>query len=192
MASRLYSFRYPFDLAQALDPWRDRFSQREFEQVVALLTERDRALEDHLNLGIGQGYLGVGTVPNGGQALTAAYADVSGATVTFNAPAGRKLRVTVYCGIINLDAAARSSFVRVLDENNTVLVGTSRDHGASGSKDQAKEYREIVFVAPTGGAHTYRLQALINGGSGTLTSNVPANNSGGSSFLSVEDVGPAT
>lgn len=189
--ARPYSFRYPYDVQSAMAPWRDRLGD-EFDRVLVLLTDRDRAIEDYLSLGVSQGYLGVGFVPNGGQGLTGAYADVTGASVTFTVPAGRELKVTIYCNIINLDAAQRSSFVRVLDQNNTVIVGTSRDHGASGTKDASQPYRETVFVQPAAGTHTYRLQALINGGSGTLTSNVPATNSGGSSFLSVEDVGPAS
>jgi len=138
---------------------------------------------------VAQGYLGIGTVPNGGQGLTASYANVSGASVTFTVGTGRRVKVTAYVSIINLDAVNRSSFIQILDENNTVVRGDSVDHGPSGSKDAGKQYNSITFTQPSAGTHTYRLQALINGGAGTLTSNVPASAGGGSSFLSVEDVG---
>jgi hypothetical protein len=189
--SRPYAFRFPIDVRTTMDPWRSKLGD-EFDHVLATLTDRDRALEDYLSLGVAQGYLGVGVVPNTGQSLTAAYADITGASVTFTVPSGRELLITAYCDIINLDAVARSSFIKVLDESNVVLVGTSRSNSASGSGGASQPFRETVFTAPTAGTHTYRLQALINGGSGTLASVVPASASGGTSFLSVEDVGPAT
>jgi hypothetical protein len=189
--SRPYGFRFPFDIRTAMEPWRGKIGD-EFDHVIASLTDRDRAIEDYLSLGVAQGYLGVGPVPNTGQSLTAAYADITGASVAFTVPSGRELLVTAYCDIINLDAVARSSFIQILDENNVVLLGTSRSNVASGSGGASQPFRETVFTQPSRGTHTYRLQALINGGSGTLTSNVPANASGGTSFLSVEDVGPAT
>lgn len=194
--SKPYSYRYASDIRAALEPWRQEFSDihgtNVFDQVVSALSDRDRAIEDYLSLGVAQGYLGIGFVPNGGQGLTASYADITDATVTFSVPAGRRIRLHVYCDIINLDASTRSSFIRVLDQNSTVIVGTSRDNAASGTREAAQQFRETVFTTPAAGTHTYKLQALINGGSGTLTSNVPADNGGGSSFISVEDAGPAT
>jgi hypothetical protein len=190
VSTKPYAFRYPYDIQSTMEPWRSKLGDH-YDEVIAHLSDRDRVLEDQLNLSVAQGYLGVGTVPNTGQSLTAAYADITGASVTFTVPTGREIVLTVYCDIINLDAVARSSFVKVLDELGTVLVGTSRSNAASGSGGASQQFRETVFLAPAAGTHTYKLQALINGGSGTLTSNVPASASGGSSFLSVEDVGPA-
>jgi len=182
-------FRYPFDIQSSLEPWRQKLG-RDFDAVVAHLADRDRALEDYLSVGVAQGYLGTGVVPNLGQSLTASYADVAGATVTFTVPGNRQVKVTAYVSIISLAAVNQSSFIRILDESSNVVRGDSVDHGPSGSKDASKQYNTITFLAPAAGTHTYKLQALINGGSGSLTSNVPANNSGGSSFLSVEDIGP--
>lgn len=42
------SFRYQPDVRSTLDPWREELG-RDFEQVVALLTDRDRDLEDYLS-----------------------------------------------------------------------------------------------------------------------------------------------
>lgn len=191
--NRLYSFRFPFDIQSTLEGWRDKLSSPvtgSYDSVVSRLSDRDRALEDHLNLGVSQGYLGIGTVPNGGQALTAAYADVTGASVSFSVPAGRRIKTTVYATVSNIGLAT-VSFIRVLDENGTVLIGDSATLDAFGGTVAAYRFITIVLTTPTTGAHTYRLQAKVNNANATLVSNDPADNSGGTSYLSVEDIGPA-
>lgn len=188
---RPFSFRYPFEVAPTLEPWRDTLGDQ-FDAVVARLADRDRALEDYVNLGVSQGYLGLGVVPNGGQALTASYADISGATVTFTVPANRRVKTTVYCNVINLDGVGTDSFLKIIDENGTVVIGDSYKHAGSGSVGDNTMYSTTVFTTPAVGTHTYKLQGKCNNALCTLTSNVPANASGGSAFLSVEDVGPVS
>lgn len=41
-------FRYPYDVQSALSPWKDKLGTQSFEEAVARLGERDRALEDFL------------------------------------------------------------------------------------------------------------------------------------------------
>jgi hypothetical protein len=41
-------FRYQPDIHSTLEPWREKLGS-EFEQVTALLTDRDRAIEDYVN-----------------------------------------------------------------------------------------------------------------------------------------------
>lgn len=43
-------FRFPYDIAATLAPWRDKLGD-EFDSVVALLADRDRALEDAVGAG---------------------------------------------------------------------------------------------------------------------------------------------
>lgn len=44
------AFRYPYEIATVLEPWRERLGDQ-FDEVVALLADRDRALEDSLTAG---------------------------------------------------------------------------------------------------------------------------------------------
>lgn len=47
------SFEYPYDINQVLLPWRDKLGAAEYDDVVTRLLERDRALEDKLNIAPG-------------------------------------------------------------------------------------------------------------------------------------------
>lgn len=184
--ARPYAFRYPFDVVATLAPWRDKLGEN-FEPVVALLTDRDRALEDHLSLGVAQGYLGIGVPSSPPVALTSTPTDIAGMSVTFTVPAGRRLKVTLYVHITNIDAAPRASFVQVLDENGTTLFTDSASHdNFGGSLGSGRTIHAVSFQSPAAGTHTYRLQANINGGAGSLVAS-----SGNESFISIEDVGTA-
>lgn len=52
-------FRFPYPISEALDPWREQLGES-FDLVVALLSDRDRALEDAVGEG-GHSHNGAGT-----------------------------------------------------------------------------------------------------------------------------------
>lgn len=183
---KTYSFRYPYNLTAVYQPWY-KYLRDGYDKVVADLTERDRLLEDHLNLGVGQGLLAApGFVTSPPYVLTGAYTDVPGMLNTIAVPANRQIKITVYITIANLDAVQRSSSIRVLDDASAAVLQDSWVHAALGGVGATYRYTSVQYIQPTAGTRTYQVQAFINGASGTVTS---ATN--GESYISVEDVGPA-
>lgn len=181
-----YSFRYPTDLQSVLEPWR-RSLGPDYDSVVALLRDRDRSIEDHLSLGVAQGYLGIGFQPQGSFILTAAYQSITGATVTYTIPAGRQIKITAHFRAVHTGAGTTTSFLKIIDATAATLTSDYYNHGASGAPASVTTYNIIYFFAPPAGTHTVTAQSLILDAAGNLECLA-----GPSNFVSVEDVGPAT
>lgn len=187
MSLKPYSFRYPYDIRTTLAPWREELGAN-YEQVIHTLHDRDRAIEDHLSLDVAQGILGQGNIIGAPVALTGVNTDIPGMTVTFTVPtAPRKLKLTAYLTIVNADVVARDAFMRVLDENNTVLITESAGLASAGSTAPMEFHRfnTTLYTTATPGTHTWRVQASINGAAGSVNSATA-----GDTFLTVEDAGP--
>lgn len=184
--AKLYSFRYPYNLTAVFEPWR-KFLRDGYDKVVADLTERDRLLEDHLNLGVGQGYLANGVQPAGGYSMTAVDTTVTGMTATFTVPDNnRYIKLTAHAFTENVSAPSGTfSFTRILEDGATVLTSQYRTHGAAGAVGGQQEYNLIFFYTPTKGTHTVEFQVR----EGADNIQVAAIGTG-VNFLSVEDVGP--
>ena len=180
-----YSFRYPFDVQSTLEPWRHELGHS-FDDVVAHLSDRDRALEDYLALGIGQGYLGYALATGLPQSIGSTETAVSGLSVTVAVPASRVLKLTSQGSATNTAATGGTSQFRIRDESSVLQVFDSFVHAASGSAGANHTYLVSAFVTPTAGVHTYQTSLKFNS-TGTVSSTT-----GNDVFLSVEDVGPVS
>lgn len=185
MANRLYSFRFPADIRSTLEPWRYQLGNQ-FDEVVAHLADRDRALEDHVNLSVGQGYLGIGTADAIQTGLTTADTAVTGLTVTVEVPANRRLKITVHTMIDNQAAGVGIGVVKVHEDGVTIAHRESYLE-ATGGLQEGADIDFASFAEPSAGAHTYSVVAGISSNNGRIIASATR-----LSYISVEDVGPVT
>lgn len=188
MPIRPYSFRYPYNIETTLDRWRQKLSSLlTSDDTVTRLSDRDRALEDYLSLGIGQGILAPTPVFDTNTALAygVAETDIPGMTATFSVPPGRLLRMT--CRIVAINTAPGVGIVtlRVRDQNNVILATEAYILDASGGQHAATSFTLVAFIEPTAGEHTWRATVDFN------TSGVITSSTNNDLFLTIEDVGPA-
>lgn len=194
MPIKPYSFRFPYDIRTTWDALQKKFVDAlhgldpEYSVMLNRMSDRDRALEDYLTLGVGQGYLGVAYPTSPPVALTNVFQNIAGMTNTVNLPAGRRLKVIFNVYIVNLAGVTGASEVQILDENNNLILYDSYVHAVAGAIGDTHIYTDTIFIDPLPGTHTYRLQARIATNNGSLVS---APGLGFVSFTSIEDVGPA-
>lgn len=182
MASRPYSYRYPYDIQTTLEPWRARLGL-EFDAVVKLLEDRDRALEDYLSFGIGQGYLATATITANQAGLTAAATDIVGLSDTVTVPEHRRLKITVH-GRLQNNGAGTAVGNLIVQEDGVDIGQRIAILQTTGALGDAQDMDFSVFVNPTGGQHTYKVRASVSSGSGTFIAF--ATNPG---YITVEDIG---
>jgi hypothetical protein len=187
VANRLYSFRYPFDILTTLEGWREKLSSPltgSYDSVVARMADRDRALEDYLSLGVGQGYLGRATLTSTQTGLVVADTDVTGLTLDVMIPANRVLKIAAYVEIDNEAAATGLGFLKIKEDGTQITV-RQPPLDVNGGLREFCDVDFSVFTTPAAGKHTYKVTAGISTNNGRLvhTSQNPG-------FLTVEDVGP--
>lgn len=187
--NRLYSFRFPFDIRSTLEAWRDKLSGPvsggSFDGVLSQLSDRDRAVEDHLNLGLSQGRLGY-MISTSNQAIPDnTEADLTGLTVTVTVPANRVLRIT---GQVVFAISAPMTLTGWIYEDGVKVAafGEFADAGAGPGPSMETIQCGSAIRTPGSGAHTYKLTGQSQGsGDGTIgaTASAPG-------FILVEDIGP--
>lgn len=185
MVARPYSFRYPYDIQTVLDRWRQKLaSALTGDETINRLSDRDRAIEDYLSLGVAQGILDIGTQTGGAFAVPTSSTDIPGMTTTVTVPPNRMLRISSVVFVENSSAAAGTFvFTNVLEDG--VIIRTEYfAHGAAGGTAGQYLHQLPFYYTPTAGEHTYKTQisALALGlNASTLFGNT----------ITVEDVGPA-
>lgn len=188
-----YAFRYPYDVSSSLDPWREQLGP-EFDNVVTRLADRDRQLEDHLSLGVAQGYLNVAQLGSNAD-FTNVEGDVSGLSATVTVPGGRRLRISFHAHVFNNDfthpGGDNTARIRVMDgaaelaRRSQANIDDSADVFAGDECDLDGE----IFVSPNAGEHTYNLKAQVTHGPSQKRTIV-----GGATdtaYIAIEDIGPA-
>ncbi len=186
--NRLYSFRFPFDIQTTLESWREKLGSPltgSFESVIARLSDRDRALEDYVNLGMSQGRLAYTVVTSSQVVAAGAAVDLTGYTVTVTVPANRVLRIT---GQAIFAINAPMTLTGFVNEDGTD-VGVFGDFAnASGADATAKEVIQAgsVIRTPAAGTHTYKLRGQATGGGAAAIGATAA----APGFIMVEDIGP--
>lgn len=191
--SKRYSFRYPFDAATTMEPWRKELGGvGVFDQVVRTLQERDRAIEDHLSLGVGQGILArasVTTVQTGIVGLT----DLTDLSATFTVPANRLIKVSALVSFTQTNAAAgqRATVYMILRDQDDQFIGTANSHVMTEVLGQQDAMVPMLnWRTPVAGTYTYRLQAQRSFPAGAPNINTLVDSTRPATLL-VEDVGPA-
>lgn len=195
-----YSFRFPYDIRSTLEPWRQQLSDTNvldggsggFDPVIAQLADRDRAIEDYLSLGVAQGYLGLAYAAVGNIALTGSYADLAGLSVSFTVPAGRKILVAAHVRVIATSGPPVTTQVRILNQANAALISDYYYHGGVGVAAGVHMYNMPVFWTPAAGTHTVRVQGSFVAGTASVETLGTDIGTSTTTFISVEDVGPAT
>ena len=114
--------------------------------------------------------------------------DLTGLTETVTVPAGRRLKLTASCNLRRPSAASDGLMLLLIKEGSTYLGGAKRLSGVV-SQNQEWHAAPIALVAPSAGAHTYKLTAWNLAAGGTLELKAEANMP---AFLLIEDIGPAT
>lgn len=178
MIVRSYSFRYDPVIRETLMPWRDKLGN-DFDTVVSRLTDRDRQIEDYLNLTLGQGVLDLAIRTTDQAGLTSAFQAITGLTATVTVPAHRQLRITVHGAILNTGGAGLAT-VRLLEDGVNIGARTSNI-----AVSEFRDYDFITYSTPAAGTHTYSLTASITD-TGTFKMVFP-----GHGVIQVEDIGPA-
>lgn len=189
-AGKPYSFRYPYDTQSAMEPWREKFAgllTGAFDSVISRLSDRDRSLEDHLSLGVGQGYIAApATLTSIQTGLIATDTDVTGLSITVTVPANRRLKITAYVTIDNEAASVGIGVIKIKEDGTQITVRQPPLDADSGLREGA-DVDFSVFTTPAAGTHTYKVTAAISSANGRLfhTSQNPG-------YLTVEDVGPVS
>lgn len=181
MTLRPYSFRFDPPIRDTLLPWRDKLGA-DFDSVVSRLTDRDRQIEDHLNLNVGQGYLSLATLSTTFN-LTTSYQVVTEYTQTVRLPAKRKIKITLHVPVFNTGAV--NGVVDILIKDNGTQIGSllSRILGPSGGGDNSGFMDLPLFPTLDAGVHVITLEArMFSGTTGSLSSV--------DDILSIEDIGP--
>ena len=184
--ARLYSFRMPSDIRSVLSPWRKFLSDKvtgsgDFDTALAQMSDRDRALEDHLNF-ISQGRLAYAISTSFTTINTGVETDLPDLIVTVTVPANRVLRVTGQA-ICSVQAATEGQGWISEDGAHVGLWADLSQSG--GAANIAAMQSGSVILTPTGGSHTYKLSGLNAGGT-FVTGGVAA----APAFILVEDIGP--
>lgn len=191
-AGKPYSFRFPFDALTAYEALRDKLSSlttgsASYDQLVAKLSDRDRALEDFLNLGVGQGYIVAPAILTANQTgLVVADTDVTGLSLTVTIPANRRLKISAYVEIDNEAAATGLGFIKIKEDGTQITV-RQPPLDVNGGLREFCDVDFSVYTTPAAGTHTYKVTAGISTNNGRLVHSAqnPA-------FLTVEDVGPVS
>lgn len=182
---RAYSFVYKPDVVSTMNPWRAKLGES-YEEVLALLADRDRQIENHVNLTVGQGYLAIADQTGGAFAIpTADYADIPGMTATIDVPTNRQIKVTSSVFIENVSAGADTFVFTRVNLDGVTVRSEYLCHGAPGKTGGPQGHSLVFFTAVTPGPHTLTTQT-ISLAAGMATNTVVEN------FLSVEDTGPPT
>lgn len=182
--SRLYSFRFPFDIQATLEPWRGAL-KNQFDEVVAHLADRDRALEDYVNLGMSQGRLNYAVSTSFASPITTEQ-DLPGLSVTVTVPANRVLRVTGQA-IFDLTSTGQGFGWISQDGTHVAAFGELEQFIGAGTVEYVQTGSAIL--TPTAGTHTYKLTAERPAGVATFSVGGSAT---APAFILVEDIGPVT
>jgi hypothetical protein len=191
MATRLYSFRFPWDIRNSLDSWRSRLSSAvsgsgDFDTALAKLSDRDRALEDHLNFGIAQGYLDSAVVTTAQTGIPNSETALTGLTVTVTVPANRRLKITAHVAL-KADSAGPTGGILVVKEDATPIAErASINTLTAGSSFDLLDL--VHFRAPAAGTHTYALFLTSYVGGNVKTEATASHQL----FVAVEDIGPVS
>jgi hypothetical protein len=175
-------FRYPYDIASTLDPWRSELGG-DFESVVARLADRDRALEDYITTRLPHGWLGYAEVTANQGSITTVV-DLTDLSVTVTIAPGRRIRISAFTAFAS--TVADDTAELLIKEGATQL---NRADVIQRPADVPSTAIAFYVGNPTAGSHTYKLAALRGAGTGTLTMAASATNP---AFLLVEDIGPRT
>jgi hypothetical protein len=197
--AKLYSFRYPFDIQTTLESWREKLSSpltNNFDTVLARLSDRDRAIEDHLNLGLSQGRLAYSTSTAATVYSSDTSSDLANLSVTVTIPANRVLRVTGQAVVLAGNNGA-GGLARTMD-GFIYEDGVSRGYFAhlqltnSAASHSVEEIQSnSIIVTPTPGAHTYKLVGSTMASAGFGTGSTAIGGVAASpAFILVEDLGP--
>lgn len=193
MPIKPYSFRFPYDIQTTWDAMRKKFTSTttgvdsEYPVMLNRMSDRDRSLEDHLNLGVGQGVLQLAIRHTSQSGITDAGADLTGLSVTVTVPEHRALHITARVPIDNTGAANNYAILELLEDALILQSTQTRPLGTTFPGDVETLYIS-VYRTPTVGTHTYKLR-VFSGPGGTVTVASAANDQ---SNLAVTDIGPST
>jgi hypothetical protein len=130
-----------------------------------------------------QGTLGYAPVTANQGSITA-LVDLTGLTVTVTLVAGRRIRITGDVSFTS-SVAADNALCQIV-EGATVLNSRSTAIPAITTPAGGYSCHVEAVLTPTAAAHTYKLQAQRNGGSGNITMVAAATQP---AFILVEDIG---
>lgn len=182
---KAFSFLYPYNLTTVFEPWRKHLRDG-YDKVIADLTERDRHLEDHLNINVAQGYLAYAPRTSNFLVLSAATTDVPNLTATVTVPANRRLKLTAHARIRNEAGVVANAFFKIRESGVTIgehLTALLQPVGAAGDM---LDSTVISYVSPTPGDHTYYVSVQFPAGGGSI--NAEAVNP---AYIAVEDIANA-
>lgn len=182
MPQRPYSFKYSWPIEEVLTPWRKALGN-EYEQVVSLLNERDRELENHINFRMGQGYLDINT-DTGFVLITSVDMELVDLTLTIPVPDNRLLRGTVKFNVLNNYGVTARCEVEVT--RNGVVIARYNSASMPAGTDTSVSFS--YFDTPGRGTHIYRV--LVTDTTGAHTSMEIFGSATDPMRHSIEDVGP--
>jgi hypothetical protein len=193
VAIKPYSFRFPYDIESTLAPLRPvsgtltSGNDGLYDQIIATLRDRDRAIEDYLSLGVSQGRLAYVISTSNQAVASGAAVDITGLTVSVSLPANRVIRVTGQCIFAITPPMTLDGFI---NQDGTNVAAFGENSNATGGDATNKSILQCgsAILTPTAGDHTYKLQAQATGaGSATIGASAAA-----PGFILVEDIGPAS
>lgn len=138
-----------------------------------------------LDSSLPRGKLAKTVLPTAVQSGITAEVDVTGGTVTFTAGTGRLIKVTVYTGYLQSTAGAGLNMA--LKEGSTYL---QRFHHISVNVIITMNMFQAV-IAPSAGAHTYKLTAASHAGGAVTIQNTGIGAGYNEGYILVEDIGAA-
>lgn len=191
MPIKPYSFRYPYDIQTSWEAMEKIFTSPvrgldpEYITMLARMRDRDRALEDHVNLEVGQGILGRASATTIQTGIAAVDTDVNGLTVTATIPAGRLIKITAHLMIDN-EAGVTAIGRATIYEDGAIVEQRESYLDANGGLREASDIDWFTFTTPAAGQHTWKLAAAISSANGRIFATATRR-----SMLFVEDVGPA-
>lgn len=135
-----------------------------------------------VNLGrLPGGWIGYAEV-TANQAAISAVVDLTGLTVSVTVGASRRIRITGST-LFNGTTLDDSAQMQIREGATQLQIGEAPIRTSFASIERS------VIITPTAGAHTYKLMAARNVGTGSVTLGASATNP---AFILVEDLGPAT
>lgn len=133
---------------------------------------------------IGWGYMGAANVSISNQAMSAAYADITSATVTFTRVAGRRYAIRYKAGAY-FTGSAGTCGIALADSANSVLDISNIQMSDNGNVAFASGFH--VYDASAAGTFTVKLRGIVVTG----TSVSVYGGGGGNPRILVEDIGPS-
>jgi hypothetical protein len=109
--------------------------------------------------------------------------DLTGLAVTVTVRSGDRIRITGYATM--LSTVTNDVMALYIAEGSTVLAQAYASENAGAASRLATIIASVVLT-PSAGSHTYKLQALRNNGSGTITMSANANRK---AYILVEQIG---